>query len=80
MDQSQDPQKKKKNRLIPFFWIFGLGLAGGVLLLALLLGKKNNELKGLESELTRTYSTLGKQKSTCKRIAKVEYNQYRPFE
>lgn len=64
MDQSQNPQKKKKNRLIPFFWIFGLGLAGGVLLLALLLGKKNTQLKDLESELSKTSQTLGQQNNS----------------
>jgi hypothetical protein len=64
MDQSQDPKnKKKKNRFVPFFWIFGLGMAGGVLLLALMLGKKNNQLKGLETELTNTSQLLGKEKS-----------------
>jgi hypothetical protein len=63
MEQTQNDQnKKKKNRYLPFIWFFGLGLLGGLIVLALLIGKKNDQLKGLENQLTTTTLSLNHDK------------------
>lgn len=59
MAQSEiNPNEKKKNRLVPLVWLFGIGLTGGIITMGFLLSKKNKEVSGLEQQLTSTSITL----------------------
>lgn len=74
MDQTD--KSKKKNRYLPLIWLFGLGLAGGLVTLGLLLAKKNQQLTAMEQELTQVTSSLENDKLTLREALEKTNNNY----
>jgi hypothetical protein len=63
MDSKENHQEKKKSRLIPFIWLGGIGLAGGIIVLGFLSVKKNNQIEDLKHQLEKTSSSLTLEKN-----------------
>ncbi len=74
MDQTDN--SKKKNRYLPIIWLFGLGMAGGLVALGVLLSKRNQQLTAMEQELTQVTSTNEKEKLTLQEELEKNNNSY----
>jgi hypothetical protein len=63
MDKGENNEnQKKKNRLVPFIWLGGTGLAGAIIVLGILCAKKQGEVRKLSKQLADTTAVFIKEK------------------
>jgi hypothetical protein len=65
MDQGENNEnQKKKNRLVPLIWLGGTGLAGAIIILGILLAKKQGEVRKLSKQLADTTTVFIREKES----------------